>query len=174
MCLQTVKSKKTYFWLAYRKPLTNRAGPGSGSITQWYGSADPNPYLYENVTDPQHCLIIVHFSYLRDAVPIIAKKSRAAVTTCCEVCTGVGKPARQHICPGLHCRKSCTIFVIFWYRANILWLTNYFTLRGSIHSTLLWWKTKELGSTPTTRENSFYWNFLLSVCNPVSPEHRSL
>jgi hypothetical protein len=30
--------------------LTNRAG--SGSVTQWYEYADPDPY--QNVTDPQH------------------------------------------------------------------------------------------------------------------------
>jgi hypothetical protein len=32
-------------------------GFGSGSVSQRYGSADPNldPYLHQNVTDPQHC-----------------------------------------------------------------------------------------------------------------------
>jgi hypothetical protein len=27
---------------------------GSGSVSQWYGSADPDPY--QNVTDPKHCI----------------------------------------------------------------------------------------------------------------------
>jgi hypothetical protein len=34
------------------KPLTKRAG--SRSVSQWYGSADSDPY--QNVTDPHHCL----------------------------------------------------------------------------------------------------------------------
>jgi len=39
---------RTYFLLAPCQPLTKK--PGSGSVSQWYGSADP----YKNVTDPQH------------------------------------------------------------------------------------------------------------------------
>jgi hypothetical protein len=56
--LQKVMSKKTlkktYFLLASCPPRTKKAGSGSGSVSQWYGSADPDPY--QNVTDPQHCL----------------------------------------------------------------------------------------------------------------------
>jgi hypothetical protein len=29
--------------------------PGSGSISQRHGSADPDPDMYQNVMDPQHC-----------------------------------------------------------------------------------------------------------------------
>jgi hypothetical protein len=29
-----------------------KAGSGAGSINQWYGSPDPDPY--QDVTDPQH------------------------------------------------------------------------------------------------------------------------
>jgi hypothetical protein len=31
------------------------SGVGSGSVSQRYGSADPDPQ--QNVTDPQHCLV---------------------------------------------------------------------------------------------------------------------
>ncbi len=43
--------KKTYILLAPCQPLTKKAGSGSeaGSISQWYGSADPDPY--RNVPD---------------------------------------------------------------------------------------------------------------------------
>jgi hypothetical protein len=48
--------EKTYFLLVSCQQLTKKAGSGygsdSGSISQWYGSADPNPY--QDVTDPQH------------------------------------------------------------------------------------------------------------------------
>jgi hypothetical protein len=30
------------------------SGTGSGSISQWYGSGDPDPDLHKNGTDPQH------------------------------------------------------------------------------------------------------------------------
>ncbi len=30
-------------------------GVGSGFVSQRYGSTDPNPDRYQNVTDPQHC-----------------------------------------------------------------------------------------------------------------------
>ncbi len=44
--------EKTYFLLASCLPLVKKAG--SGSVGQWYGSEDQDPY--HNVTDPQHCL----------------------------------------------------------------------------------------------------------------------
>jgi hypothetical protein len=42
-------------------PLTKRAGSGAGSgtVSQWYGSSDPDPY--QNVTGPQHCLKVSKF-----------------------------------------------------------------------------------------------------------------
>ncbi len=42
--------------MAFCQPLTKEAGSGakSGSLSQWYGSTDPDPY--QNVTDPQLCL----------------------------------------------------------------------------------------------------------------------
>ncbi len=33
-------------------------GSGAGSISQRYGSRDPNPDPHQSVTDPQHCLLI--------------------------------------------------------------------------------------------------------------------
>jgi hypothetical protein len=39
--------KKTYFLSASFRPLTKKGG--SGSVSQWYGSADPDPDLYQNV-----------------------------------------------------------------------------------------------------------------------------
>jgi hypothetical protein len=32
-----------------------KAEPGSEFVGQRYGSADPNPDSYQNVTDPEHC-----------------------------------------------------------------------------------------------------------------------
>jgi hypothetical protein len=46
MCLR-VNYKKKYFTKTSLKK-----GVGSGSISQRYGSADPDPH--QNVTDPQH------------------------------------------------------------------------------------------------------------------------
>ncbi len=31
------------------------SGSIAGSVSHWYGSADPDPDLYQNVPDPQHC-----------------------------------------------------------------------------------------------------------------------
>jgi len=44
MYLQKVMSKKKF---------EKRAGSGAGSVSQRYGSADPDLNL--NVTDPEHC-----------------------------------------------------------------------------------------------------------------------
>ncbi len=49
---------KTYFLLASCQPLTNKAGSGAGSVSKWYGSADLDPNPYQNVTDPQHYLVV--------------------------------------------------------------------------------------------------------------------
>jgi hypothetical protein len=38
-------------------------GVGSGSISQRYGSGDPDPH--QNVTDPQHCLKTIRFGNKR-------------------------------------------------------------------------------------------------------------
>jgi hypothetical protein len=46
-------NRQNNFLLTSCQPLTKKAG--SGSISQWYGSADPDPDPSENVTDPQHC-----------------------------------------------------------------------------------------------------------------------
>ncbi len=51
------KLKKQYgkiFFVAFFKSLKNGVGSGvgSGSISQRYGSADPDPH--QNVKDPQH------------------------------------------------------------------------------------------------------------------------
>ncbi len=34
------------------------AGSGAGYVNQRYGSADPDPYRYQNVTDQQHCPVL--------------------------------------------------------------------------------------------------------------------
>jgi hypothetical protein len=39
---------------------------GEGSISQRYGSWDPDPYPQQNVTDPQHCVkhkIVRYWTY---------------------------------------------------------------------------------------------------------------
>jgi hypothetical protein len=36
--------------------MTKRVGTGSGSVNQEYISKDPDPYPYQNVTDPEHWL----------------------------------------------------------------------------------------------------------------------
>ncbi len=49
MYLQRVISKKNsqkinlLFWLTSCQQLTGKAGSGSGSVSQWYGSLDPDP-----------------------------------------------------------------------------------------------------------------------------------
>jgi|LakMenE01Jun11ns_1017448.scaffolds.fasta_scaffold8876058_1 hypothetical protein len=50
-----VKKCEKYF-LASLKSMKKEVGSGvgSGSISQRYGSGDPDPH--QNVTDPQHCL----------------------------------------------------------------------------------------------------------------------
>jgi hypothetical protein len=45
--------RENFFLLATCLPLTKKAESGFGSVSQWYGSADPDPY--QNVTDPQRC-----------------------------------------------------------------------------------------------------------------------
>ncbi len=44
--------QKFLFFVIIKSPLTKKAGSKSGSLRQWYGFADPDPY--QNVTDPQH------------------------------------------------------------------------------------------------------------------------
>ncbi len=46
--------KKNLFLLASCKRPTKKQDLESGSVNQWYWSADPDPDLYQNVTDPQH------------------------------------------------------------------------------------------------------------------------
>jgi hypothetical protein len=62
-CTGTFKSnkqknleKKTYFLLASCQAQTNKVG--SGSVSKWHGSADPDLYL--NVTDPQHWYLVFY------------------------------------------------------------------------------------------------------------------
>jgi hypothetical protein len=57
MCLRvsyTKKYEKMIIFFVSLKSLTKgvRSGVGSGSISQRYGTADPDPH--QNVTDPQH------------------------------------------------------------------------------------------------------------------------
>jgi hypothetical protein len=47
---QKVISKKNLFFVGILSSTDEKAG--SGSVSQWYGSADPD--AYQNVTDPQH------------------------------------------------------------------------------------------------------------------------
>ncbi len=58
--LKSKRQKKegniNYFLLTSWKPSAERAG--SGSVTQWYRSADPDLDPYQNVTDPQHWYIL--------------------------------------------------------------------------------------------------------------------
>jgi hypothetical protein len=55
------KNKK-YFLLTSSKPLTKIAG----SVTQWYGFADPD--MYQNVLDPQHWCSVVQIVVRQPAV----------------------------------------------------------------------------------------------------------
>jgi hypothetical protein len=49
------KYKKIFFFAALK---SMKKGVGFGSISQRYGSGDPDvdPDPHQNVTDPQHCL----------------------------------------------------------------------------------------------------------------------
>jgi hypothetical protein len=48
------EKKQLIFCWQSCQPLTTAVESGSKSVSQWYGSADPDPYA--NVTDPQHSL----------------------------------------------------------------------------------------------------------------------
>jgi hypothetical protein len=60
------KQENVFFKLAFcwrlERSMTKVAGSGyesgSGSISQRHGSPNPDPYPYQNVMDPQHCLVI--------------------------------------------------------------------------------------------------------------------
>jgi hypothetical protein len=82
MCLRvSFKKKNTKKKFASLKSLKIRVGcrvkSGSGSISQRYGSEDPDPH--QNVTDPQHCLkhssqfpllsVVIFFSFLNLWMP---------------------------------------------------------------------------------------------------------
>jgi hypothetical protein len=40
--------------VAILKGTDKKAGSGAGSVSQRHGSKDPDPYPYQNVTDPKH------------------------------------------------------------------------------------------------------------------------
>jgi hypothetical protein len=62
MFLHKIISRKTFFKLAFcwrlERSMTKVAGSGSESrsISQRHGSPNPDPY--QNVMDPQHCLVL--------------------------------------------------------------------------------------------------------------------
>jgi hypothetical protein len=47
--------QKTYYFVSILSAIDEKTGSGteSGSVSQWYGSVDPDPY--QKGTDPQHC-----------------------------------------------------------------------------------------------------------------------
>jgi hypothetical protein len=47
--------KNIFLFASWR---TRRAWSGSGSVSQRYGSEDPDPYQYINVTDPEHWFLV--------------------------------------------------------------------------------------------------------------------
>ncbi len=63
MCLWASYKKKIYkkFFFASLKSL--KKGVGSGSISQRYGSGDPDPH--QTVTDPQHWLAVFEITRLK-------------------------------------------------------------------------------------------------------------
>ncbi len=67
MYFQKVISRKTYCFLTFCQPLTKKAG--SGSVSQWYGSADLDPY--QNVNDAKHCLLDCSLAKVPVPVPSI-------------------------------------------------------------------------------------------------------
>jgi hypothetical protein len=62
MCLRKKYEKNKFF--ASLKSLKKGVEYGSGSISQGYGSADPD--LHQNVTDPQHLKYQLIFNILQD------------------------------------------------------------------------------------------------------------
>ncbi len=60
MCLWASYKKqyeeKKFVFVSLKKGVRTGVGSGSGSISQRYGSGDPDPH--QNVTDPQHCFIV--------------------------------------------------------------------------------------------------------------------
>ncbi len=63
--------KQQLILLASWKPLQKRT-EGSGSVIQWYGSADPDPS--QNIPDPEHCGTVLY------PVPVDGKDGRTLVT----------------------------------------------------------------------------------------------
>jgi hypothetical protein len=53
MCLWLSTCEKTIFFILNSLKKGVGSGPGAGSISQRYGSGDPDPV--QNITDPQHC-----------------------------------------------------------------------------------------------------------------------
>ncbi len=54
--------EKKFVLLTACQSLTKKAGSGFGSrsVSQLNGSADQDPYPYQNVTDPQHCKTVIN------------------------------------------------------------------------------------------------------------------
>ncbi len=54
------KNMKSFFTTlkSLKKGVRSGVGSGFGSISQGYGSKDPDPHPHQNVTDPQHCVEI--------------------------------------------------------------------------------------------------------------------
>ncbi len=52
-------------------------GSGSGFISQNYGSGDPDPYQHQNVTDPQHCKLLL--VAMRPVLHVEGSRSRPGI-----------------------------------------------------------------------------------------------
>jgi hypothetical protein len=50
------KLEKNLFFVGILKAIEEKCRTGSGSVSQWYRSADPDPDPYQNVTVLQHCI----------------------------------------------------------------------------------------------------------------------
>jgi hypothetical protein len=81
MYLKKVKSKKMdkkVFYVDVLKVTDERAGSGAGSDSKRYGSADPDPY--QNVTDPEHCILLRRAYFFRsDTAPKRGRDSSAGI-----------------------------------------------------------------------------------------------
>jgi hypothetical protein len=74
MCLWASYEKKPWKKIIYfatlksmKKRVGSGSGPGYGSISQRYGSGDPDLDPHQNVTDPQHCKLSLSCSVCESA-----------------------------------------------------------------------------------------------------------
>ncbi len=121
LCKKTLK-QKNYLLLASWRSITKREE--SGSVSQRYGSADPDPY--QNVTDPKHCfltyvIIVLYLSLqtrwlLQREQPDVVQGLRNQL---CSECVGQGGTVQPHPHPTQPGGRSALFTLIRLYKLQV-------------------------------------------------------